>query len=458
MQKRIKHSKKIIWSLLLLYGLCLFIFAPTYYQLYFNIICTISYFAVIFLYYKEEPKTNYFDFDTLFLISYFFVSFFYPTFIYPVNPEIFWMFQYHTDEAIISKASALSLVGIIAYMYGSITYHGNIKIVKLNEYSKNIKTNGLFITSVISFIIYILLGGYSALKNTYSSGERDEGGLYTYFSIIVYVCIFCMITIWFMNSYRISKKKLQMNCFPVIQIAYIIIYIFFLICAGSRGKVLNIILLTFGLYSYLYKPFSFRKVIVLCAIGMVGMFSIMIYRSGGVFSFGSLAEIAMDLIINNHNTYESMTIVDTSGLSYGRSMLSYILGIIPFFQGLFFGVTGIDPDTANSAMIITQSTLGTTDGTGTGTTIIADIYLAFGSIGVILFMGTLGRVVRKLLIYAKNNIYYLLIYGVLTGMSVYLARAEFFYPAKTVVWCCFLLYIVKHHKRDSLFRHKVDIQ
>lgn len=107
-----------------------------------------------------------------------------------------------------------------------------------------------------------------------------------------------------------------------------------------------------------------------------------------------------------------------------------IYWVLYHFARSFFGFTGIDPDTANSAMIITQSTLGTTEGTGTGTTIIADIYLAFGTIGVILMMGFLGRFIRKLLYYAHRNIYYLLIYGVLMGMSVYMARAEFFYPAK----------------------------
>ena len=107
----------------MLYALSLYIFAPKDYSLQFNTACTISYIVVIYIYYKEVHKKNYMDFDTIFFIAYFFVSFFYPTFIYPVNPEMFWMFQYHTEEAIISKASALSLVGIIAYMYGLSLIH-----------------------------------------------------------------------------------------------------------------------------------------------------------------------------------------------------------------------------------------------------------------------------------------------------------------------------------------------
>lgn len=184
--------------------------------------------------------------------------------------------------------------------------------------------------------------------------------------------------------------------------------------------------------------------------GMIAMFAIMVYRSGGIFSANSLAELAMDLIITNHNTYVGLSIVETSGFSFGRSMLAYILGVIPFVQNIVFTITGIDPDTANSAIIITQSTLGTTEGAGTGTTIIADIYLAFGTIGVVLFMGYLGHLIRKIESSARNNIYCLTLYGVLIGMSVYLARAEFFYPAKTLFWCCILIYFVKPHTVSGL--------
>lgn len=421
----------------------LYLFVPTEYNLNFNIVCTFSYIIIIYLYCKELHKRNYFDFDTLFFIAYFFVSFFYPTFIYPVNPEMFWMFQYATDTSLITRATALSLLGITAYMYSSIKYRPP-KERTIAKIYKPLNTFGLFVTSVCSFIIYIALGGYTALKNTYANGERAEGGLYTYFSIIVYVCIFCMIAIWFMNSYHKSILKIQKSCFPKTQVVYIIIYICFLLVAGSRGKVLNILLLTMGLYAYLYNPLSFKKVVILSFIGMVGMFLIMVYRSGGEPTVGSLAELAMDLIITNHNTYEGMSIVESSGLSYGRSMLAYILGVIPFLQNVVFTVAEINPDTANSAMIITEATLGTTDGAGTGTTLIADIYLAFGTIGVVMFMGYLGHLIRKLESIARTNIYCLTLYGILIGMSVYLARAEFFYPARILLWCSVLIYMVKH--------------
>lgn len=432
-----------IWNLIFLYTLSLYTFSPGDYSYKYCIACTISYVAIVFIYFRTDQRKNFMDFDTMFFIAFFFVSFFYPSFIYPIDPEMFWMFQYETDPGIISKATALSLLGIVSYMYVSVNYKPMVCISRTERY-KPMKTNGLFLLSLFSFVMYILLGGYSALRNVYQSGLRDEGGIYAYFSIIIYLCIFCMISIWFMNSYRISKSKLQLRCFPKIQVIYIFVYIAFMVFAGSRGKVLNILLLTIGIYTYMYKSFSLKKVLTLCFIGMICMFLIMIYRSGGEASGRSLAELGMDLIITNHNTFEAIDIVESDGLSFGRSMLAYILGVIPFLQNIFFSITGIDPDTANSAMIITESTLGTTSGTGTGSTIIADIYLAFGSLGTVILMGFLGWFVRYLKNNAKNNIYYLVVYGALMGMSVYIARAEFFYPAKTLLWCVFLIYLNKY--------------
>lgn len=442
MHSKIRIYGRWIWNLIFLYTLVLYVFSPGSYSYQYCVTCTISYFVVVTIYFKTDKRKNFMDFDTMFFIAFFFVSFFYPSFIYPSDPEIVWMFQYYTAPEIISKATSLSLLGVVSYMYGSINFTSPIRISKAKSY-RPMKTNGLFLLSLFSFIMYILLGGYSALKNVYQSGLREEGGIYAYFSIIIYICIFCMISIWFMNSYSLSKSKLQLKCFPKIQILYIVVYISFLLFAGSRGKVLNILLLTVGIYAYLYKPISMKKVLVLSFVGMVGMFLIMIYRSGGEIAGSSIAELGMDLIATNHNTFEAIDIVESDGLSFGQSMLAYLLGVIPFIQNIFFSITGIDPDTASSAMIITESTLGTTSGTGTGTTIIADIYLAFGAIGTVVLMGLLGWFIRYLKYNAKNNIYYLVVYGALIGMSVYIARAELFYPAKTLLWCVLLIYLNK---------------
>lgn len=457
MLKTKAHTFSVSWFPIFLYVLLLNLFVPAQYSVNFNLLCTVSYLVLIYIYCKKLHKKNYFDFDTLFFIAFFFVSFFYPTFIYPINPAISWMFQYAIDPAVISRATALSLLGVTTYMWGSLRYKPHKDKHTTIPY-KPLRTTGLFITSVFSFLMYIALGGYAALKNTYENGERESGGLYAYFSIIVYVCIFCMIAVWFMNSYQKSKSRIQLSCFPWVQVTYILTYMAFLILAGSRGKVLNIILLSVGLYAYLYKPISFRKVIILCFIGMIAMFAILVYRSGGGASAGSLAELAMDLIITNHNTFEALTIVQDHGLSFGRSMLGYTLGVVPFLQNIVFSITGIDPDTATSAMIITEATLGTTDGAGTGTTLIADIYLAFGTVGVVLFMGFLGWFIRKLQNVGRGNIYYLLVYGILMGMSVYIARAEFFYPLKTILWSCLLVYLVKHIRINHLIHHKVCVQ
>lgn len=436
----IRH-KRSLFCLLQIYSIVLLLTAPLKYNYVFNCTCTVSYVVFIILYFIVTAKKNFMDFDTMFFIAFFFVSFFYPTFIYPIDPQMLWLFKFAVDQTTINYASALCLSGICAYMWGSVFVNYRNKPGKMYRY---MNTRGLFLFSLFSFIIYIWFGGLDAVFKMYSEGERDMGGIYSYFSVIVYVCIFCMISIWFKNSYLISKTKFQWKAIPKGQAIYVIIYMAFLLFAGSRGKVINITLMTLGFYAYLYRPFSLRKVLILTVFGMLAMFGIVYYRSGGAFSANSVADIAMDLIVTNRNTYESISIVRDKGISYGYSMLSYLVGIVPFMQNIVFTLMDIDPDTASSAMIITKSTLGTTSGTGTGSTIIADLYLAFGPVGVCVFMWIFGRITRYLTFYCKDNIYLFTIYGVLMGMSVYLARAEYLYPARILFWCTLIVFLRLH--------------
>ena len=443
-----KHKKGIL-SGIFIYALCLTLFTPEKYNYAFNLLCCISYIATTIIYFGCRNKRNYMDFETMFFIAFFFVCFFYPVFIFPVDRTRFWIFEYAFNENLISRAAAICYLGAVSYM---ISYIFAKKTEVKSHFSPRLKTTNLFIISLVSFVIYIILGGYNALKNVYINGLRDQGGTYTYFAIIVYICIFCMISIWFSNSYNKSKKNFQWDCVPKLQMIYIIIYMVLMTFAGNRGTPLKILLQAIGLYTYLYRPFSFRKVLSLSVIGSVFMATIGAYRSGVAQISTSVTDLSMDLIISNRSLYEAINIVDNEGISFGKSMLAYVIGVIPLLQGFIFNLFGINPDTTTSAMIITQSILGTVDETGTGTTIIGDLYLAFGTVGVVVFMWILARFINYLEATGKNNIYLLTLYGVMTGVSVYLARAEFFYPARVLLWCVLAIYLSIHFRIDKMFR------
>lgn len=110
----------------------------------------------------------------------------------------------------------------------------------------------------------------------------------------------------------------------------------------------------------------------------------MLFRSGdGINEDLDWYYYFVDLMNPNTTTYLSCEIVNNFGITYGKSMLGSILGIIPFGQSFIEIIFGMTPEITNSANIFTNY-LGVKVA-GTGTNFISDSYLSFGIIGVLIF-------------------------------------------------------------------------
>lgn len=437
------NHKYICFFILFIGSLNIYILAPNKYEYGFNVLCVLFYLLLVCLFFVCKQKRNYMDFDTLFIISYFFVMLFYPVFVYPYDPTRYFAFKYAYNEDLISQSSALSLLGIVSYMCGSILWDESYLMKKVIR--KNKPTHIIFLLSIISLSLYIALGGYSDLINTYSGEEKTGSSTASYFFILSYISIFCMIIMWFNNFYNSVTTRFKWKYIPKIQCFYIFLFLFLMLYSGSRGKVINVLLICFGLYAYLFKSFSLKIVLLLAAIGMMGMCLIGIYRSGNGDESKNIADIVMDLIVCNRNNYVAIEYANEHGYSYGQSFLSYILSVIPFSQQIIYTIFNINPINGSSALIITNETLGDTSSLGMGTTIIADLYLSFGAGGCVFFMALLGWFIGFIMYQGKNNIYALTCYGVMMAFSVYLVRAEYFYFARTLVWSLVLINILKFH-------------
>lgn len=382
------------------------------------------------------------DFDTMFFISFYFVCFFFPVFVYPYDQTRYWMFSYAYNENLISKATALCLLGITSYMTGNVLFPKMVRQKQRRSKEIGFHTHILCFISIVTFILYIATGGYTQLMNLYQGNGETASGISTYFFIMTYVCMFCIVIAWNYNSY-IVYNKFKLSTIPKLEIFYVVIFILFMAYAGSRGKIMNIILIALGTYSLLFKPIPLKKVIILSIVGIGVMFGLVLYRSGGSENYGQFADIVMDLMINSRNNYAAMEIADKQGFTYGLSLLSYILAAVPFAQNIIFTIFNIDPAIASSSMIITIDALGHPTSLGFGTTIIADLYLAFGAPGVVIMMFALGCFISYLTQCARYNIYALISYGIMIAYSVFLPRGEFFFPARALIWSLVIVNLIR---------------
>lgn len=173
--------------------------------------------------------------------------------------------------------------------------------------------------------------------------------------------------------------------------------------------------------------------------GVVDSTSIMIATD--VVSDKETIDFLSDFYINNRSLYSLVGYTINHGYTYGLTLLSGILGVVPFLVGVFCSLTGIHSDFLGSAQFNSFITLGHIRNVGIGTNIVADIYLAFGLIGVVVIFYIFGKAVSLIKYRSSYNIYYMVAYYILVGRAMYTCRSGIFMNLQPILWSIAILYI-----------------
>lgn len=157
-------------------------------------------------------------------------------------------------------------------------------------------------------------------------------------------------------------------------------------------------------------------------LGIFSMWIIQNNRAKQDINMGEVNYVMLftDLTIPSRTLYVGMEYVEKNGYTYGKSMMAGILGVIPKLPSLFSDSIR----EMGSAELITNYTYDSLGSfserrTGLGTTIIADIYLSFGTWGVVCLMFFLGRFVDIHQRRANSNVYSLIILAAMLANSVF---------------------------------------
>ena len=396
------------------------------------------------VYFKNARKTNYFDFDTIFVCVYFFVGYF-TTFYYGLDIYPYLFLHFPFNEQYINSSLWLFTIGILSYYIGRLVNVTNNKNTELSK-TTVINTDGCMLVLVALFLVYIMLGGFNRYVGIYLNGETGDGGIVVQIEILITSFIYAIVATELYN-----KKISPLYKIKKIPVIIVLAMICLLLFAGNRTLPSYFILSTLGLYALLFRPINLRMMCIIMLIGIVGMWAVGIHRSGTDISVQQNAAMyAVDMTINTRNTYVAMEYVEQHGFTYGKTMLYGILGVIPFLSTLL----GINKNEIGSAEVLTQYTYSNMDMKrdfiGLGTNIIADIYLSFGVIGVIVLMLLLGIFIAKCTKSAlKINYYSIVIYSVVISMSVFGIRTGYTHIFRMLVWTLLIAYFNKYFTLSS---------
>ena len=392
--------------------------------------CLLGYILGTYNFFKIKKKTNYFDFDVFFILIYGLVSYsttpFYPSETLYKALFVGYMF----DVNYVNYGNILSTIGILAYYMG-----GSLPVKKVSEreHSIFINTRGMSLLLLILTVLFVAMGGRAYSQSAYKEGAGAYSSLIPYILLLLTYLSIVIITTELYNKKFFAHYSIDKYSIVSIAIVFLI-----LLVGGSRSDASYIALPIIGIYTLVFKPMKMKAAVAFVMIAIVCMWLIGQVRTGDdVNGAASPILVLIDLTVPARNTYAVYEYVEANGFTFGSSFVG-LFNTIPFLTG-FLGLT------EGSGELLTSDFLNNNPGyptIGLATTVIADIYMAFGWVGVIVIMYFLGRFVNRSLIKASGMCYFpLIIYAALMSISVFIVRGNCTIPIRPVIWCLCISYV-----------------
>lgn len=400
--------------------------------------------VVLFLF--CESSGNWFDLNILFLLGFSIVHFQWPIMLSLSGIEPKRFSQFFNNSVYINYGTWLSLMAILSWMvgYSSLRVRSKVKNVFKIRLSKllwlNIFLFGIFLSTAgaayLSGSIYKGLGGTLA-------GE----GVAAYIQIFLDVTI---ITLVILILYRNQEKIRSQGIFSLNKVFLILVLVYctVFLAIGDRGAPMKLLFAGFAIYGTIVKRISFRKFLLISLVGAVVFTFIGLGRSENVnknilsagaekYEFNSVYDGTIELANSARTLY--------SGLDHtpkyhdyfkGKLWLSNIFSPVPFLQNLYLTLTSDEAYEISSTGYITYLRYGKDPISGEGTSLVVDIYLNFGTTGVIIFMFLLGMFFKKTSEELKRQADYkwVVIGGVLASLAFYMGRASLFESFRPIIW------------------------
>lgn len=345
------------------------------------------------------------------------------------------------NQAVVAKALAICNIAISVFLLGYEYQLGRSSKVPMPVKASSPKYPEKDFLCIIG---YLMVGYFIITADAsffYSGYLTSEGELDSSFGIMVLlqsvlIAIFSLYCIEYKNSHE-GESILWYFRKPGI---LVLIYVVVIILSGRRTEALRVFIMLMFAYIYVSgKNLNVKRIITYLMLGVVltGVFGQIrtdeLSFSEGVKELTSISTISPF-------TRELAGSIKTVHIAINSipDVLPYNLGLT-FFPSFAILVPGLDriimtlfaPNVElNSGTLITNIYWGNNDwGYGLGSSIVADVYVAFGVIGIVIVFFLLGRLFRRLetITSTTNNVYWLalcigtysqILYACRTGVGV----------------------------------------
>ena len=433
-----------------------------------------------------HKRYDYFSFGFLFLFSYFIVYFhlaMLKIFGFEVIKKYEWFIW--ADTTNISQPILIAACGLFAYFLGS----GIRSTKKISNY-KSIDTSTphhatvqlLTLLAFISYIIFLFTSG-SYISGAYA---RDGSLLSAYAIRLFNILMFGALCIELHKIFNLENRTLSLRQYikkfysPLILL--LCIHVVMSLIVGDRGPIFTYIILFFSVYfiKYYSLRFLYALLFMLC-ISFV--FSVLgEARTRAVdqsfierFISASSAEnqekskwfyekvpgqnfIELALSVRTLNAVVR-DVPSEYDYQYGLFQLQQAVAIVPGLSRIYHNqVFDGDPRYDGTANFITWLIHRHDVDYGDGTSIVADIYLDFGLVGVVLILFAFGRIIAIYEIrlkYEKVEFnFYFLFFMTYLSKSIYLPRSSIMLEFSNILFSLFAIWLMNELVKNVFLKYK----
>jgi oligosaccharide repeat unit polymerase len=366
---------------------------------------------------------------------------------------------------IVIKSLLISSIANSSYCVGY-SFLGKISIKPNIKKHEILKIDFLKFLSIIFFLGFFITVDKSYLMGNY--GAVEMGGIAGYLSFLFESSI---AAIQIINARNLIIKKHQNISLKnyLIQLKYPFLlmaaYLIGVMLSGDRGPIIFNTLFIVGVYLYVTKKkLKLHKLLFLIFAGATFITILGLVRriKDGVSFIDKLETVQNTTIENKYypvsfseSTKElassarcvtmAVDYVDKGGShTYGLFALQDIMLLFPSVKGTFINFINLPKFYTSSAQLLTFQYLGPFATWGVGTSCVADAYLDFGAIGVIIVFLLFGIFCRYLEIrlFGKGLISYILLAIAFSifAYSIYIPRSTILYSLNKVFYISILIY------------------
>lgn len=423
----------------------------------------------------KKLQQNYFRPSILFLVSFIIVSFQVPLDFILGNLNVYDLDVALFNSNLLNKTVSLSLIGMSSLFLGYF-FLSKTRIRKKEEniyynYNKYINAS-LIICSYVMFFFFINNVGIEYLSGLYAGSTnwgKGAGWFNKFFEGFIYSSFiykfYCNKSFVKYNNIKNIFKYIEFIGLPLLIL--LIIYMSISFYVGDRGPLISFILLFSVGYVIKYRI----KVKLIFFIISIFLFSSVL------FLIGITRNTDKDSILSNNEKYvefknnPSISPL-TSELAGSILPLSIALDVVPkkepykygLFQanqviitfpgifGLYFSSLGYDKIEDDylfdSAKYLTRIYLGKFPTWGVGSNCIADLYLDFGFLGVIVGMFLFGLFLRRMDIalnprnFKNLSLFTAVLFFIYFSKLLYIPRSMVLTPFSDSLFVFFILWIV----------------